>query len=288
MIDVSVIIVNWNTQKLLRQCLASVYQHTTGIAFEVWVVDNASSDDSAEMVAQEFPQARLIRNAENVGFAKANNQAVRQASGRHLLLLNSDTEFQENAAAQMAAFLDAHPTVGIAGTRLLNSDGSWQASFDDFPRAPLDMLRNTCSPSRRMRWKQRMTRHDVTTNFAVEYLIGAVFMIRRDTMAHIGLLDEAFFMYAEDIDWCYRAAQAGWATYYLGELAVVHHNRGSSQKSPEQARRLQRLRDDSLLRWYRKHYGRFTAWTMASILLVKRVLHYARRLSRPVRHLQGV
>lgn len=271
MIDVAVIIVNWNTRELLRQCLASVYQHTAGISFDVWVIDNASSDGSAEMVAQEFPQARLIRNAENVGFAKANNQALRQASARYYLLLNSDTVLQDNAVAQMVAFFDAQPTVGIAGTRLLNSDGSWQASFDDFPRTPLDMLRDKFSPSRRMRWENRLLRRDVSTNFAVDYLIGAVFMIRRDTMQQIGLLDEAFFMYAEDIDWCYRAAQAGWAIYYLGELAVYHYNRGSSQKSPEQARRLQRLRDESLLRFYRKHYGRCSFLSMTCVLFIKQL-----------------
>ncbi len=272
MIDVSAIIVNWNTRDLLRQCLESVYRHTLEITFEVWVVDNGSSDGSAEMVAQQFSQVRLIRNQENVGFSKANNQALRQASARYLLLLNSDTALRDNAIAQMVAFLDAHSTVGIAGTRLLNSDGSWQASFDDFPRMPLDMLRDKISPSRRMRWKSRMTRHDVTTNFAVDYLIGAVFMIRRETMVQIGLLNEDFFMYAEDIDWCYRSARAGWATYYLGELAVYHHNRGSSQKSPEQARRLQRLRDDSLRRFYRKHYGNITSWAIHGILLLKQLV----------------
>ncbi len=268
MTDAAVIIVNWNTQALLQQCLTSVYQHTSGMAFDVWVVDNASSDGSAEMVAQQFPQAHLLRNQENVGFSKANNQALREASARYLLLLNSDTALRDNILPQMVAFLDAHPTVGIAGTRLLNADGSCQASFDDFPRTPFAMLCDKLSPSRRMRWNNRLSRHDVSTNFAVDYLIGAVFMIRRETMAQIGLLDEAFFMYAEDIDWCYRAARAGWATYYLGELAVYHYNRGSSQKSPEQARRLQRLRDKSLLHFYRKHYGLLSFLSMACILLI--------------------
>jgi GT2 family glycosyltransferase len=271
MTDVAVIIVNWDTRELLRGCLASVYQHTSGILFETWVVDNGSSDGSAEMVAQQFPQAHLIRNQENVGFSKANNQALRQASARYLLLLNSDTALRDNVLPQMVAFLDAQPSVGIAGTRLLNSDGSWQASCDYFPRAPFAMLRDKISASRRMRWKNRMTRRDVSTNFAIDYIIGAVLMIRRDTMQQIGLLDEEFFMYAEDIDWCYRAAQAGWVMYYLGELAVYHHNRGSSQKSPEQAQRLQRLRDDSLLRFYRKHYGNITAWMMCGIFLLKQL-----------------
>ncbi|GAK49310.1 glycosyl transferase family 2 [Candidatus Moduliflexus flocculans] len=269
MTDVAVIIVNWNTRELLRQCLASAYQQTSGIAFEVWVIDNASSDGSAEMVAQEFPQTRLIRNAENVGFAKANNQALRRASARYYLLLNSDTALRDNAIAQMVAFLDTQPTVGIAGTRLLNSDGSWQASFDNFPRTPLDMLRDKLNSSRRMRWENRLLCRDVSTNFAVDYLIGAVFMIRRETIEQIGLLDETFFMYAEDIDWCYRAAQAGWQAYYLGEFAVFHHNRGSSQKSPEQARQLQRLRDESLLRFYRKHHRWFVWGMMMAILALK-------------------
>lgn len=274
MTDLSIIIVNWNTRELLRRCLASIYRHSAGLEFAVWVVDNASTDGSAEMAAREFPQARLIRNQENVGFSRANNQALRQAEGRYLLLLNSDTVLQENALRQMVAFMDAHPTVGIAGSRLLNADGTWQPSCDLFPRKPFAMLRDKLAdalfPGTPVKWEDRMRQWNARDNFPVDYVIGAVLMIRRETFAQIGGLDERFFMYAEDIDWCYRAARAGWATHYVGTAAIVHLNRGSSEPTPQQAERLRRLRDQSLLAWYGKHYGRLNAWLMRLVFLLKR------------------
>ena len=273
MTDLTLIIINWNTRVLLRDCLASVFRHTNGISYQVIVVDNASSDGSPDMVEKEFPEVRLIRNKENLGFSRANNQALRLASSRYLLLLNSDTALQDNAFKGMVEFMDTHPKAGIAGTRLLNPDGSRQYSCDLFPRRPFRMLfdkiRDHFSPRKQGGWQQRMAGWDFHGNFLVDYVIGAVLLMRCETFEQIGLLDEKFFMYAEDIDWCYRTALAGWQTYYLGSIGIYHYNRGSSQKTPEQASRLQKLRTQSLQQFYRKHYGLLDSFLFSLIVRLK-------------------
>lgn len=278
MVDLSIIIVNWNTKTLLQQCLSSLFRQIhldsgSECSCEVWVVDNGSSDGSPEMIEQNFPSVQLIRNRENLGFSKANNQALLKASGRYILLLNSDTEIVSNALQEMVAFMDHHPLVGIAGTKLLNPDGTRQYSCDYFPRSPIRMLRdkiiNAFFRGDRSGWQERTTKWNFDDNFAVDYVIGAALIIRRETLELVGLLDEQFFMYAEDIDWCYRAALAGWKTYYLGKLYIYHHNRGSSEKSSELSSRLQKLRRKSLLIFYRKHYGAFSSLMMRGIFLLK-------------------
>lgn len=266
MLDLSVIIVNWNTRNLLRKCLLSLFHHTQGISYEIFVVDNGSSDGSFEMVEQEFPAVHLIKNIENVGFSRANNQALPSTSGRFVLLLNSDTELTDNALQKMVVFMGTHPSVGICGTQLLNEDGTHQYSCDVFPQRSFLLLRNKILdfwyPQNTFTRKGKMRQWNYNENFIVDYIIGAVFLIRRETLKQIGLLDEQFFMYAEDIDWCYRAALAGWETSYLGEISIYHHNRGSSDKSRELSLRLQTLRDQSLFKFYKKHYGLFAAFIM--------------------------
>ncbi len=274
MTDLTVIIVNWNTRELLQGCLRSLYQHTHGISYKVIVVDNASSDGSHEMVAREFPEAHLIRNHENLGFSRANNQALYLASSRYLLLLNSDTALQDNAFNKMVKFMDTHLDAGLAGTRLLNPDGSRQYSCDVFPRRPFRMLfdkiRDRFFPPKQGGWQERMASWDFHGNFLVDYVIGAVLLIRRETFEQIGVLDEGFFMYAEDIDYCYRAAQTGWQTYYLGSLGIYHYNRGSSEKTPEQTSHLRNMRDRSLQRFYQKHYGALNSFLFSLITRLKR------------------
>lgn len=271
--DASIIIVNWNTRDLLRQCLTSVMAHTRRVTYELFVVDNASADDSVAMVERDFPAVRLIKNAHNRGFSAANNQALNTAGGRALLLLNSDTRLAEDGISALAEFLEGHPRAGMVGPRLLNPDGSRQYSCDCFPRRPATLLRDKLidafRPDNHVTRKGRMQAWNYDTAFQVEYLIGAALMIRRDAFEQIGLLDERFFMYAEDIDWCYRSAQAGWQNWYLGDAQVYHQNRGSSQKTPEQSRRLSQLRTDSLIAFYRKHYGAPAAWSMRAICALK-------------------
>lgn len=274
MVDISVIIVNWNTQELLQHCLRSIATNTACTTkYEILVVDNGSTDGSAEMVAQHFPDASLIRNQENLGFAKANNQAIEVSTGRYILILNSDTELKSDALTAMINFMDAHPSAGICGAKLLNADGTRQYSCDLFPRTPYkmvrDKIRDIVQRHSEHSWQNRMAAWDFDRNFVVDYLIGAALLIRRETLEQIGLLDEQFFMYAEDIDWCYRAFLKGWQTYYLGTTSIYHYNRGSSDKSPELAARLQTLRRKSLLQFYRKHYGFLSFFACRVIFALK-------------------
>ena len=278
MVDLSIIIVNWNTKYLLKKCLSSLFKHTqdaagTGFSYEVFIVDNGSSDGSPDMVKEAFPSVTLLCNQKNLGFSKANNQAIPLTSGRYILLLNSDTELISDALQKMVSFMDQHPSAGICGTKLLNSDGTRQYSCDTFPRAPLMMFRDKIldrfTRPGEIPWQNRMTQWDFHENFAVDYVIGAVLLIRRETLEQIGMLDEQFFMYAEDIDWCYRAALAGWKTHYLGEVSIYHHNRGSSEQSATLSSQLQHLRAKSLLKFYQKHYGWGSALILQGILLFK-------------------
>jgi GT2 family glycosyltransferase len=271
--ELSIVIVNWNTRDLLQQCLRSVFtsQHTT--TYEVFVVDNGSTDGSVEMVSQEFPAVHLIRNSENLGYSTANNQAIKHTTGRYVLLLNSDTQVPETALQQMVTFMDTHSEAGIIGPKLLNPDGSRQYSCDCFPRTPWRLFHektlDLCIPENHTTRQGRMRHWDYDSHFLVDYVIGAVFMIRRETLEQIGLLDEDFFMYAEDIDWCYRAVKSGWHVYYVGEIGVYHYNRGSSEKTSEQADRLRQLRTGSLLHFYTKHYGRLAASLLQGMMSMK-------------------
>jgi GT2 family glycosyltransferase len=274
MLDLSVVIVNWNTCDLLRTCLSSLYRFMEGIAYDVFVVDNASSDGSPDMVTQEFPAVHIIRNTENVGFSKANNQALRLTSSRYVLLLNSDTELRSPALPEIVSFMDQHPSVGICGTKLLHADGTWQYSCDVFPRKPMILLRdklaNLCLPGNSFTREGKMVRWDYHNNFPVDYVIGAVLCIRGETLVQIGLLDEQSFMYAEDIDWCYRARLAGWEVDYVGTISIYHYNKGSSAKSPELSTHLHRMREQSLLQFYKKHYGVLAACTLNVLMFCKR------------------
>jgi GT2 family glycosyltransferase len=271
--DLSVVIVNWNTRDLLRQCLCSIFTPHQNTTYEVFVVDNGSTDDSVEMVRQEFPTVHLIRNSENLGYSTANNQAIKHTIGRYVLLLNSDTKVPEKAFQQMVIFMDTHPEAGILGTKLLNPDGSRQYSCDCFPRTPWQLFHekilDLCIPGNHTTRQGKMRRWDYDSHFPVDYVIGAVLMIRRETLEQIGLLDEDFFMYAEDIDWCYRAVKSGWHAYYVGEIGVYHYNRGSSEKTPEHAHRLRQLRVSSLLHFYSKHYGHLAARLLQSMMSIK-------------------
>jgi len=216
MTDLAVIIVNWNTRDLLRKCLASLYHYTNGISYDVFVVDNASSDGSPEMVTQEFPSVRLIRNYENVGFSKANNQAIRLISSRYVLLLNSDTDWQVTCLNSMVGFMDTHLSVGICSTKLLNPDGTRQYSCDLFPRTLLRLLSDKfldrCCPGNGLHDRESWLSGITIAILRLTILSGCVINPSPDSGAD-WLAGWTIFMYAEDIDWCYRAALAGWETY---------------------------------------------------------------------------
>ncbi len=254
----SIIIVNWNTRELLRACLDSLRESAEIDNIEIIVVDNASSDGSAEMVVREFPETAVIQIPENRGFSSGNNAGMAAATGEYVLLLNSDTEVRGNALRLMCEHMDAYPRIGALGARLLNPDGSIQMSCRSFPSYRTALFHRKSILTRlfpRNRYSQQylMTAFDRDEAVEVDWVIGACLMTRRETIDEVGMLDEGFFMYAEDVDWCYRMRQAGWTVEYFPEALVMHHYEKSAGKAPF---RMTLERHRSMWRFYKKHYSR--------------------------------
>jgi N-acetylglucosaminyl-diphospho-decaprenol L-rhamnosyltransferase len=276
--DLAIVIVNWNVRDLLRACLTSVYESLKGsnLAGEVWVVDNASTDGSVEMVRERFPRARLMANQTNVGFAAANNQALR-AMGfaseecnelpRYVLLLNPDTEVRGDALATMVRFLDENPQAGVAGAKLLYPDGQLQHSAFAFPTLAqvfLDFfpLHHRLLNSR-LNGRYPRQLYERGEPFPIDHPLGAALMARREAIQEVGLLDERFFIYCEEVDWCMRMKKAGWGIYCVPRAEVVHHEaRSTRQVRGEMFVALWKSR--YLL--FEKHYSRFYQWAMHRIV----------------------
>jgi len=223
-VKISIIIVNWNTRELLRDCLESVYRET-GIPLEVLVVDNGSADGSTQMIRGEFPQVCLIENEENVGFARANNQAIRHAGGDYIVLLNSDTQVLDGALVKLADYLRRHPQVAVVGPKLLTPEGRpqrwakgsfpslWTAFTHYFFLTELlpGVVTGLCD------------NRDYEKAREMDWVSGACMMIRRSVLDQVGLLDESIFMYAEDVEFCRRVVKAGWKVVYLPTAMVRHY-----------------------------------------------------------------
>ena len=239
MIDIAVIIVNWNAREDLRRCLESLYtEPKPQVAYEVWVVDNASEDGSAGMVAAEFPQVQLIVNTDNAGFSKANNQAIAQTGSRYVFLLNSDAFIHPGALEQLVAYADAHPQAGIVGPKVLNVNGSVQFSCRRFPSLGAGFFRNTylgrLFPHNKFARDYLMVSFDHAEDRAVDWVSGCAMLIRRDLLQKIGVLDERFYMYCEDVDLCQRAWEGGWEVIYAPQAVVTHAIGRSSDKNADQ------------------------------------------------------
>jgi len=277
-LDLAIVIVSWNVRGLLEACLTSVYESlkTSNLNRKVWVVDNASTDGSAEMVRERFPQARLMANETNVGFAAANNQAL-QAMGfpsterhelpRYVLLLNPDTEVLDDALTTMVRFLDDNPHAGVAGAKLLYPDGRLHHSAFAFPtlaQAFLDFfpLHYRLLNSRlNGRYPRRL--YERGEPFPIDHPLGAALMARGEAIQEVGLLDERFFIYCEEIDWCMRIKKAGWGIYCVPRAEVVHHVAESTgQVRGQMFAALWRSR--YLL--FEKHYSHFYQWAVRRIV----------------------
>jgi N-acetylglucosaminyl-diphospho-decaprenol L-rhamnosyltransferase len=262
--DLSLIIVSYNTVSLLRACLASVSAQLapaseispTGLRLsgEIIVVDNGSTDGSQEMVCRDFSTATLLENERNLGFAQACNQGLAAAAGRHLLLLNSDTTVGENALAEMVGFLDAHTSVGMVGPKLVYPDGSFQHSSFAFPNLAMTFLDFFPINHRltRSRLNGRYPERFYRRPFQIDHPLGACMLIAREAFEEIGPLDEGFFMYCEEIDWCYRLKQRGWSIWCVPSAEVAHHGGASARqiRGPMYVA-LQRSR----YRLFRKYHG---------------------------------
>jgi GT2 family glycosyltransferase len=252
----SISIVNWNTATDLVRALESL--PGGGIEdYEIIVVDNASTDGSAELIRAHFPQVQLIQNSENVGFACAHNQALRISQGKFHLLLNPDATVHSDALRLLLEFLQSEPRAGAVGPKLLNADGTIQYSCRHFPSFGAGLFRNTflgrLFPNNRYSRGYLMADWDHASPREVDWLSGAALCIRRETLDTVGLLDENFFMYCEDVDWCYRAQQAGWKIFYLPIAAITHLiGRSSDQRPLAMVRQFHR----SMAYFFRKHYAR--------------------------------
>ena len=233
----SVVFLNYNTRDLTRQALSSVLAAAEGLEAEIFVVDNASVDGSADMVAEEFPHVKLIRNAANVGFAAGNNVALRQVTGEYALLINTDTIVRRDALRTMVEFLDAHPEAGACGCKILDPDGTLQLdSRRGFP-TPLAAFCKMSGlsrlfPKHPLIAHYHLTYLDPEQTAEVEVLSGSCMMVRKAAMDEVGLLDEDYFMYGEDIDWCYRFHQAGWKIYYVPTTSIIHFRGESGRGTP--------------------------------------------------------
>ncbi len=272
--DVSIVIVSWNTRDLLRDCLESL-RATEDVSVEVFVVDNDSLDGSASTVAAEFPRVRLIRNAENVGFARAANQALRSARGRYRMLLNSDTRVPDAALGRLIMYMDAHSGVGACGPQLRHFDGTLQPTGRAFPTLLASMIAITPVPGwvRRATW-DRYERRDYGCTAEVDELCGAALVLRAEALAHVGLLDEAFFFFGEDVDLCWRLRDAGWSVVYLPE-AVIEHGWGGSWRKSRERTSLMIQRAYVLL--MRKHRSGFAAATVTGLSFLLTLLKAVRR-----------
>lgn len=271
-LKLSIILVSWNTRALLADCLASVYAHAPSVPYEVLVVDNASSDDSAQMVRAQFPQARLIESPTNVGFAQGNNLAVPLCRGEYLLLLNPDTVVKPDAFDSLVRFLDANPQAGAVGSMLLNPDETLQPSCHPAPKLSRELWRLFHLDKIRPYGSYRM--HDWSTDQPreVDVIQGASLLLRREIVDRIGFLDGDYFMYSEEVDLCYRMQQAGWRLYWEPRSRVIHYG-GQSTKLVA-ADMFQQLYLGKL-KYFRKHYGAAAGGGYKLILLAASLVRLA-------------
>ena len=282
--DLGIIIVNYNTRELLHRCLETVFA-SQGLTFRVCVVDNASTDGSVALVTRAFPQVLLLENEENLGYPAANNQGL-QALGfeqqgetvpRYALLLNPDTEVPPNGLAQMVAFMDDHPQAGAAGPKLVQPDGSLDlACRRSFPSPEVSFYRviglARLFPKSHRFGRYNLTYLDPDQEAEVDSVVGAYMQVRRETIWQVGLLDDSFFMYGEDLDWAYRIKAAGWKVYYYPQVTVLHVKRAASRHSARAQVEFWRAMEI----FYRKHYEAETPrWLHALIIgAVRTKLHW--------------
>ncbi len=258
LITLSIIIVNYNSRELLKGCLKSIYDTVEEIDFETIVVDNASTDDSQAMIKYLFPKVIIIENSENRGFAVANNQGIRNAKGKYILLLNPDTRFFENSIKKTIDFAERKSSAGIVGCQLLNADGSWQSSVFGFPSlfgAVMDALfLNKFFPRQSYITNRKIIKIPLIEPQKVDWVMGAYFLIKRNVIKVLGGLDERYFMYSEEMDYCYFAKNNDFETWYYPLTSLYHYWEGMSNPSIRSVLWVLISRKLFLLKHYNKNY----------------------------------
>jgi hypothetical protein len=278
--DLGIIIVNWNTCEFLRRCLDTVVTSKGIERYRVLVVDNASDDGSVDMVRRQFPQVEIIANDANIGYPRANNVGLRHlgfhaardvadSAPRYALLLNPDTELPRDALYDMVQFMDSRPDIGVAGPKLVLSDGSLdKACRRGFPTPLVSFYHYSglarLFPRNRRFGRYNMTFADENEALEVDSVVGAYMQVRKAAIKRVGLLDEAFFMYGEDIDWAYRVKEAGYKVWYHPSVTVHHFKRAASRKNPKAQFEFWR----AMLIFYRKHFRRKTVFPVHLLILI--------------------
>ena len=265
MIDLSIIIVSWNTREYLLPCLRSIFEKGQGTGWEIIIVDNGSQDGSRIEVKSAFPSVHIIENERNLGFAKGVNQGLQKASGRYALLLNPDTQVKDGAIERLVSFMDAQSDVGVAGAQLLNADGSKQNSIANFPSLATELLNKSL-----LRWLSPNRFPGKEKSYAgpieVDSVIGACMMVRWDALNRVGLLDEDYFLFLEETDWCYRMKRAGWKIYHVPQ-AEVYHFQGKSAGTAKKRARVEFYR--SRYHFFRKNRGSLQWSILLSGLMIR-------------------
>ena len=256
--DVSVCIVNWNTRELLYKCIKSIKEKTLGLTYEIIIVDNDSHDGSAEMVRKEFPDCK-VTESENVGFARGNNKAAKEATGKYILYLNPDTELVTNALYGMFRFLEDNKDFGAVGCRLIYPNGVIQYTCACTFPTPFNQMcyllgLNRIFPKSKVFSSSELDYWDHQTSGSVDCLSGACMMVRKSIIERLGGFDESTFMYSEDFDLCYRILKDGWKIYYLSEEVIIH-NEGSSTNKKKNKNFAPLMMKESNFYFLSKHFG---------------------------------
>jgi GT2 family glycosyltransferase len=273
--DISVVIVGWNAKHYLELCLESLAEGSPRRSMEILIVDNASADGSAEMIEGRFPQVKLIRSTENLGFAKGNNVAIRQCKGRYIALVNPDVIVLPGCLDALADFLDQNPKVGNVGPRVFNPDMTQQSTCRRFPA----LWNNFCSATglatafkgSRFLAGEHMFFFPHDRTMAVDVLVGCFNMVRREAFDAVGLLDEGLFMYGDDVDWCRRCWNAGWEVVFFPGARAIHDRGKITAPYPV---RFALAQQRSVIHYWRKHHSFFGVLGIRTIMLFRHLLRY--------------
>ncbi len=277
MAELSIVIVSWNVKSLLRDCLSSIFAHKDELEIEVFVVDNASQDETCAMVRKHYPQVNLIQNKTNLGFTKANNQAIRVANGKYILVLNPDTIIRPKALTNMLDFIKENPRCGALGPRLLNPNGSLQLSCRSFPNLRTQLYTtlflDVLFPKSKLFGQYLMSYWPHDELKEVDQPMGAAVLFRKETLDQVGLFDENIFVFQDEVDLCYRIKRAGWKIFFTPESQIVHYGGQSFKqwKGIQASLRGGYIWRKSRKYFYRKHR---CSWT-APILILFDILQAA-------------
>lgn len=269
--DLSIIIVNYKTKELTSNCLDSIAEaNLAGVDYEVVVVDNASGDGSIEAIEHRHPWVRFIKNSENLGFSKANNMGIRTSHADYILLLNSDTIVEQNTIGDALTFMKNHRHVGALGCKVLLEDGTLDAACKRSFPTPANGIYHSLKLDRRFPKSHRFGEYNLTyvdadQTFSVDCVMGAFMMVSREVIDTVGLLDEDYFMYGEDVDWCYRIKKAGFQIIYYPKVRIFHYKKASGigKRNPKTIEAFY----DSMGIFYHKHYqGKYNSLTTTAVL----------------------